>query len=187
MKYTLNEQSKEVEEQLLGTFTQYPLKLAWAITIHKSQGLTFERAIIDAQAAFAHGQVYVALSRCKSFEGIVLRSKIIPSSVRTDHVVKNYTEEADKNAPDERHLARSKAEFQQSLLLELFDFARMRQFFSQLNRLMYEHDNTLQPEAWQQLKAIEAQTLEQVFTVAEKFIPQIQQYFTQDILPEDQP
>lgn len=187
VKYTLNEKTKEVEEQLLGTFTQYPLKLAWAITIHKSQGLTFERAIIDAQAAFAHGQVYVALSRCKSFEGIVLRSKIIPSSVRTDYVVKNYTEEADKNAPDEQHLTRSKAEFQQSLILELFDFNRMRRFFSQLNRLMYEHDNTLLPEAWQQLKAIEAQTLEQVFAVADKFIPQIQQYFAQDILPEDNP
>ena len=187
VKYTLNEKTKEVEEQLLGTFIQYPLKLAWAITIHKSQGLTFERAIIDAQAAFAHGQVYVALSRCKSLEGIVLRSKIIPSSVRTDYVVQNYTQEADKNAPDERHLVRSKSEFQQSLLLELFDFARLRRMFSQLNRLMYEHDNTLHPEAWQQLKAIEAQTLEQVFTVAEKFVPQIQHYFAQDILPEDNP
>ncbi len=187
VKYTLDEQTKEVGEQVLGTFTQYPLKLAWAITIHKSQGLTFERAIIDAQAAFAHGQVYVALSRCKSFEGIVLRSKIIPSSVRTDHVVKNYTEEADKNTPDEQHLTRSKAEFQQSLILELFDFSRLRRHFTQLNRLMYEHDNTLHPEAWQQLKVIEAQTLGEVFSMAEKFNPQIRHYFAQDILPEDNP
>jgi len=187
VKYTLNEQSKEVEEQLLGTFTQYPLKLAWAITIHKSQGLTFERAIIDAQAAFAHGQVYVALSRCKSFEGIVLRSKIIPSSVRTDHVVKNYTEEADKNTPDEQHLTRSKAEFQQSLILELFDFSRLQKQFAHLNRLMYEHDNTLHADAGKHLKAIEARCIDLVFTMAEKFKPQIRHYFAQDILPEDNP
>ncbi len=185
VKYTLNEQSKEVTEQLLGTFTQYPLKLAWAITIHKSQGLTFERAIIDAQAAFAHGQVYVALSRCKSFEGIVLRSKIIHSSVRTDQVVKNYTDEADKNAPDEKHLLQSKAEYQQSLLLELFDFARLRRQFTQLNRVFLEHENTLHQEAAQQLRKLESVAQEQVFVFSDRFRPQIQQYFTQNELPED--
>ncbi|MBL7781943.1 MAG: AAA family ATPase, partial [Saprospiraceae bacterium] len=185
VKYTLNEQTKEVAEEQLGTFTQYPLKLAWAITIHKSQGLTFERAIIDAQAAFAHGQVYVALSRCKSLEGIVLRSRIVSSSVRTDYVVQNYTEEAERNSPDEQHLHQSKADFQQSLLLELFDFGKIKRRFTQLNRLMYEHDNTLHPEAWQQLKAIEAQMQEQVFAMAERFIPQIQYYFSQEWLPEE--
>ena len=185
VKYSLNEQTKEVGEELLGTFTQYPLKLAWAITIHKSQGLTFERAIIDAQAAFAHGQVYVALSRCKSFEGIVLRSRIAYSSVRTDQVVKNYTDEADKNTPDEAHLTRSKADYQQSLVLELFDFSQLRRYFAQLNRLFLEHENTLHPEAGQQLKALETQATEQVFALAEKFTPQIRQYFAQGTLPEE--
>lgn len=187
VKYSLNDKTKEVEEQQLGKFIQYPLKLAWAITIHKSQGLTFERAIIDAQAAFAHGQVYVALSRCKTLEGIVLRSKIVSSSVKTDSVVQHYTEEADKNAPDEQHLSRSKSEFQQSLLLELFNFDRLRRHFTQTDRLLYEHDNTLDPEARQQLKAIESQTVEQVFAMADRFIPQINHYFAQAILPEDNP
>ena len=187
VKYSLDEQTKEVSEEVVGTFTQYPLKLAWAITIHKSQGLTFERAIIDAQAAFAHGQVYVALSRCKSFEGIVLRSRIAYSSVKTDHVVKTYTDEADKNAPDERHLARSKAEYQQSLLLELFDFSRLRRQFAQMDRLFLEHANTLHQEAGQQLKALETQAGEQVFAIADKFRPQIRHYFAQTELPEDNP
>ena len=129
-----------------------PLKLAWAITIHKSQGLTFERAIIDAQAAFAHGQVYVALSRCKSFEGIVLRSKIAYSSVKTDSAVKNYTEKRDKNAPDEAHLIRSKRDFQQMLVLELFDFSALSRYFEQMNRVFLEHENTLHAEAGQQFK-----------------------------------
>ena len=94
VKYSLNEETKQIDEQIVGIFTQYPLKLAWAITIHKSQGLTFERAIVDAQAAFAYGQVYVALSRCKSFEGIVLRSRISGSSVKTDPVVQAFSEDA---------------------------------------------------------------------------------------------
>ncbi len=185
VKYHLNEQTKEVGEEVVGTFTQYPLKLAWAITIHKSQGLTFERAIIDAQAAFAHGQVYVALSRCKSFEGIVLRSRIAHSSVRTDQVVKNYTDETDKNSPDAAHLTRAKADYQQMLVLELFDFSRLRRQFAQLDRLFLEHANTLHPEAGQLLKALETQANEQIFTVAEKFSPQIRHYCAQTTLPEE--
>ena len=121
-KYKLNERAKEVEEDVVGTFTQYPLRLAWAITIHKSQGLTFERVILDAQSAFAHGQVYVALSRCKTFEGIVLRSRIKLSSVRTDAKVQRFSEEAERNAPDEEQLHEAKIAFQQSMLQDLFDF-----------------------------------------------------------------
>ena len=184
VKYTLNEQSKEVSEEVVGTFTQYPLKLAWAITIHKSQGLTFERAIIDAQAAFAHGQVYVALSRCKSFEGIVLRSKIAHSSVKTDLVVKDYTEEADKNAPDETHLTRAKIDYQQSLVLDLLDFSRLRRAFEKGNRIFLEHENTLHQEAGQQLRALETRAQEEVFAVAERFKLQIRQYFALGDLPE---
>lgn len=184
LKYSLNETTKEVTEEQIGKFVQYPLKLAWAITIHKSQGLTFERAIIDAQAAFAHGQVYVALSRCKSFEGIVLRSKIAYSSVKTDHVVRQYTETADKNAPNEGHLSQSKAAYQQALLLELFDFSRMRRQFIQLNRLFLEHEHTLNKDAAEHLKTLESQAATQVFDLAERFKPQIRQYFAEGELPE---
>ena len=129
--------------------------------------------------------MYVALSRCKSFEGIVLRSKIAHSSVKTDSIVKSYSEEADKNAPDEAHLARSKAEYQQSLLLELFDFSRLRRNFNQVFRVFMEHENALHGEARQQLQALEAHAGEQVITIAERFKPQIQQYFAQSGLPEE--
>ena len=66
INYSINEETKELKEDIIGSFSQIPLRLAWAITIHKSQGLTFEKAIIDAEASFAHGQTYVALSRCTS-------------------------------------------------------------------------------------------------------------------------
>jgi hypothetical protein len=152
IKYALDEATKEVKEEVIGTFTQYPLKLAWAITIHKSQGLTFERAIIDANAAFAHGQVYVALSRCKTFEGIVLRSKIANSSVKTDYVVKNYSEDIDRNAPNEAQLKVSKIQFQQTLVSELFDFAPMKRAFERSNRVLLENENIINAEAVRRCK-----------------------------------
>ncbi|QIK59882.1 AAA family ATPase [Dysgonomonas sp. HDW5A] len=84
VRYSLNEDSGDIQEEELGAFTQYPIRLAWAITIHKSQGLTFDRVVIDAGHAFAAGQVYVALSRCTSLDGIVLFSRIAADSIRTD-------------------------------------------------------------------------------------------------------
>ena len=89
-RYTLNPETREIETEVLGKFTQLPLRLAWAITIHKSQGLTFERAIIDASLSFAPGQVYVALSRCKTLEGMVLASQIPPQAIISDERVENY-------------------------------------------------------------------------------------------------
>ncbi len=185
VKYTLDEKTKEVHEELLGSFSQYPLRLAWAITIHKSQGLTFERAIIDAQSAFAHGQVYVALSRCKSFEGIVLRSPIAHSSVKTDATVRAFSEAADRNAPDETHLQQSKHEFQRTLILELFDFKNLKRYFEQLNKTLLSHENAIHGEAVQQLKTLAQEADTHVFQVASKFRAHLQSYFSQPELPEE--
>lgn len=90
IKYTVNEESKEIEEEILGSFKQYPLKLAWAITIHKSQGLTFEKAIIDVKNVFASGQTYVALSRLKSLNGLVLSSPIQIKGIKNDETIIGY-------------------------------------------------------------------------------------------------
>ena len=185
IKYSINEETKEITEDILGTFTQYPLKLAWAITIHKSQGLTFDRVIIDARSAFAHGQVYVALSRCKSLEGIVLSSRINPSSVKTDQVIKAYTEKTARNLPSEAHLRQAKREYQETLVRELFDFGAMNSHLHGLRRLFQEHSNALSPEGLSQFNALVAKTSAEVFLIAQKFVPQLDTYFSQPELPEE--
>lgn len=87
IRYSYNKENDHIEEEELGSFVQYPIRLAWAITIHKSQGLTFEKAVIDAGASFAAGQVYVALSRCTSLAGLVLHSRVSPGAIATDERV----------------------------------------------------------------------------------------------------
>jgi hypothetical protein len=186
VKYSLNEQTKEVTENIIGSFVQFPLKLAWAITIHKSQGLTFERAIIDAQAAFAHGQVYVALSRCKSFEGIVLRSKIVSASVKTDATVRNYTEEADKNAPDEAHLLQSKMRYQQNLILELFSFSAFKKVFVQLQDTYLTHEKAFHPDSFAKSPVLH-QDNNAFFATVDKFQEQIKGLLQSGMLPESDP
>ncbi len=185
VKYTLEETTKEVKEETIGTFTQYPLKLAWAITIHKSQGLTFERAVIDANAAFAHGQVYVALSRCKTFEGIVLRSKIDTFSVRTDTVVRNYSETIEQNAPNQGNLTLSKQAFQQSLIAELFDFNPLKRFLEQGQRVLIENETAINASAIRSFETFWGELELSILSIAEKFKPQIQAYFNQTALPEE--
>jgi len=184
VKYSLNEETKQIDEQVVGAFFQYPLKLAWAITIHKSQGFTFERAIVDAQAAFAYGQVYVALSRCKSFEGIVLRSRISNSSVKTDPVVQNFSEDAEQAAPSESELQQAKREFQASLLQELFCFDSIENALAALHSTYAQHANSLPPQAVDHVQSLAQRAGTQLFDVARKFAPQLADYLDQDAMPE---
>lgn len=138
-KYKLNDSTNQIESEVVGTFTQYPLRLAWAITIHKSQGLTFDHAIIDAQLSFASGQVYVALSRCKALEGMVLASPIEPSAIINDSRVSDYVanQGAAAKASIER-LPKLKEAYYKQLLVELFNFKPILVAESSLDRVMQE-------------------------------------------------
>ena len=138
-RYMLNRADGKLEQERLGTFTQYPLRLAWAITIHKSQGLTFERVMIDAASAFSSGQVYVALSRCTSLEGIVLLSKIPPSAISSNvNVTKAQESLLYKGPLPERFLLARKV-FTQNLLEDLFSFKEIVEAGEQLEVLINQH------------------------------------------------
>ena len=144
ISYKMHSETKEIEEKKEGAFTQMPLKLAWAITIHKSQGLTFEKAIIDAGSSFAHGQTYVALSRCKTLEGIVLKTKINASSIINDGSVTTFSDDVEKNIPDQKVLDSSKKLYQISLVNDLFNFKTFSYPSSRLMDIIYKNSNSIQ-------------------------------------------
>lgn len=135
IRYTTNPTTKQIEENELGKFIQYPLRLAWAITIHKSQGLTFDKAVIDAGAAFAPGQVYVALSRCRSLEGMVLLSKINPNSIQNDRQIVEHERNKLPVEDLEMQLNESRNIYRNFILMQLFDF---KNAVGQISRLIKE-------------------------------------------------
>jgi DNA-binding CsgD family transcriptional regulator/nucleoside-triphosphatase THEP1 len=129
IKFVLNATTNEIEEQVVGTFTQYPLKLAWAITVHKSQGLTFDKAIIDIGQAFAPGQVYVALSRLRSLDGLVLTSPVNLRSITEDKKVADFSRTKDEQEDPQELLKKETLFFLRTYVIENFDLAHLVELF----------------------------------------------------------
>ena len=125
IRYNYNKEQNDIEEEELGSFKQYPVRLAWAITIHKSQGLTFDRAVIDAGSSFAAGQVYVALSRCTSLDGLVLHSRIFPNAIATDKRVLEFAQREEDDEHLQALLKEEKEKFQAEMLVKSFNWSKV--------------------------------------------------------------
>ena len=183
INYTLDSETKAITEDKIGAFTQIPLRLAWSITIHKSQGLTFEKAIIDAQGAFAHGQTYVALSRCISLEGLVLRSKISSSQIISDSNVISFNKKAEANEPDVLVLKHSQKMFQLDLISEVFGFYEFMYPVNRLLDIFYKNRNSIEGKVEQPILTIK-KTLTNFLKVSNGFNKQLKQLAENDTLPE---
>ena len=186
-KYVLDEETKEISEKVIGTFTQVPLRLAWAITIHKSQGLTFERAIINANQAFAAGQTYVALSRCKTFEGLVLSDPIPAHAIITDYQVRNYTQQMAEREPSENQIQEAQRNFLYATLEELYNFTSVLYAYADVVRVMEEHFSKLYPELIARFKALEPDLRSAIDTVAKKFCTQVDYLVRTEDNPAESP
>jgi hypothetical protein len=174
MKYSLDEETKDIQETVIGSFVQYPLKLAWAITIHKSQGLTFDKAVIDARSAFAHGQVYVALSRCRTLDGLVLSTPLSGSGIITDRTVSEFSSRVERDVPGPEDLSEFKKEYQQMLLDELFDFEPLQRNVHYCMKVYREHQQVVFGNLHEILLQLNDSLQREMISVAGKFGVQLQ-------------
>ena len=184
IRYTLNKSTRQLDSDVLGSFTQYPLRLAWAITIHKSQGLTFERAIIDAGAAFAPGQVYVALSRCTNLEGMVLQSQVNSSSLFSDTRIVEFSQRSASSNQLQQEFAIAKKHYQQTVLLSTFDFAVAINSGKELMEYLLEHTSSFNPDSFTWTEELLGK-MDKLQETAKKFQTQLQFLFQQPESPEE--
>jgi hypothetical protein len=174
IKYSINDETKEIKEDFVGSFTQMPFRLAWAITIHKSQGLTFDRAIIDAEASFAHGQTYVALSRCRTLEGIVLKNKINTQSIISDNRVASFTKNVEENPPSQEMLRFSEKKYQLSLIEELFNYQAFLYPLKRAIDIYYKNKTSIEGNTIEPLLTIQDKGVVNLLQVASSFKKQLE-------------
>jgi hypothetical protein len=174
IRYRYNNEDDDVQEEELGNFQQYPIRLAWAVTIHKSQGLTFERAIVDAGQSFAAGQVYVALSRLTNLDGLVLKSRIQASSIMTDERILDFSRNEEPEEQVQRTLELSQQYFTEQSLLLAYDWEKVLDI---MNEHLESYSSSALPdkaEATDWARGL-ARTVEKQYHTALKFVPQLEE------------
>ncbi|MGE4569378.1 MAG: HRDC domain-containing protein [Bacteroidales bacterium] len=186
-RYHLEPSTGMITETVIGSFKQFPLRLAWAITIHKSQGLTFEKVIVDAGRAFAHGQVYVALSRCRSLEGLVLRTPITREVVLGDKGVTAFLRQNGQRDPDPQAFAEARRAYVRRLVYEMLDFTPIASLARNLMWQLREHHQILFGPLTAHLPRLAQQFDEEVVRVFERFTPELERLFHGQADPESYP
>jgi hypothetical protein len=177
VRYSLNEETSEISETIAGSYVQFPLKLAWAITIHKSQGLTFDKAIIDARAAFAHGQVYVALSRCRTLEGMVLNAPLTPSCFINSASISGFTSDVQEKQPGREQLESAKKQYRENLVYELFDFHAVDHSLGQALRLAVSNTPSLNTDLAESLRLMQKDWNSETGKVVDVFRARLREHF----------
>ena len=185
INYSINEETKAIKEEMIGAFSQIPLRLAWAITIHKSQGLTFEKAIIDAEASFAHGQTYVALSRCTSLEGLVLKTPITSSAIINDSTVSVFNESVEENHPDESVLNESEKHFQLNLISEILDYQPLLYPITRLIDVFYNNRTSIKGDVIDHLQTVKDDGIVALMKISNGFKNQLNTLSEDNVLPEN--
>lgn len=178
IQYVVNSETNEIEQNVVGEFLQYPLRLAWAITIHKSQGLTFDKAIVDVRSAFAFGQVYVALSRCKSLEGLTLKTPISSHMIKSDTDVSTFCECARQNQPDDQKLNTYVVAYQREVILKIFKFDVLMRALADVRQVYMSNFNRFNPEYSQKILDVTQKFDECLYNVNRKFVSQLWGLFT---------
>ncbi|MBL7738167.1 MAG: helix-turn-helix domain-containing protein [Chitinophagaceae bacterium] len=184
IRYTLNRSNRQMESNVLGSFSQYPLRLAWAITIHKSQGLTFEKAVIDAGRSFAAGQVYVALSRCTNLEGMVLQSEIRPGILFSDHRIVAFSQNSSSSAKLNQELLTERRVYQEKMLLSTFDFSVASNYAQEVSKYLSDNNTSFNTESFSWIGRL-IEMINQIQETAGKFHTWIKGQFREPMPPED--
>ncbi len=180
VRYEYNAEDDKINEKIIGSFSQFPIRLAWAVTIHKSQGLTFDRAVIDAGQSFAAGQVYVALSRCRSLEGVFLLTKIAPNAIKSDERIVAFTQDSvSKISKLVDELDFHKFEFAKAEIYKCFSWDKYLEIIEDYRLFAIEKKLPEKEVILEKIAAVKV-TVSEINTISVKFNKWLEQNFALD-------